>query len=241
MRTASPRVTAGPRPGGPLRPGEIANAGVFAALAVVIVSVGTFLPHLGVLELLAAVPFAIVGLRNRVRAVVASAVAAGFVALPGRRRVRDHRGRGLRGARRAVRDHPAPRPRSRHRRPGRRRARAGRRRRPSSGCWPCSRARDLAFGSIRATVAGGVRIAESVGLPASAGHAVISVTDTLLRAWPVVVAAVVVIAVLAAMLVTNALVGRGRAPGRVARAHRPARPRRAGRRRAGRAGRAGAA
>src|ERR1700749_1812034 len=63
-----------------LRPAEIANAGVFAALAVVIVSVGAFLPHLGASELLAVVPFAIVGLRHRVRAVVAATVAAAFVA-----------------------------------------------------------------------------------------------------------------------------------------------------------------
>src|ERR1700743_1408571 len=68
-----------PRPGA-LRPAEVASAGVFSALAVIIVSVGTFLPHLGVIELLSAVPFAIVGLRNRARAVVAAAVAAGFVA-----------------------------------------------------------------------------------------------------------------------------------------------------------------
>jgi len=47
---------------------------------VIIVSVGTFLPHLGVIELLSAVPFAIVGLRCRARAVIAAAVAAGFVA-----------------------------------------------------------------------------------------------------------------------------------------------------------------
>ena len=80
VRPVSPHSVPQVRPGGALRPAEIANAGVFSALAVVIVSVGTFLPHLGVIQLLSAVPFAIVGFRNRLRAVVAAAVAAGFVA-----------------------------------------------------------------------------------------------------------------------------------------------------------------
>ena len=80
VRPVSPHSVPQVRPGGALRPAEIANAGVFSALAVVIVSVGTFLPHLGVIQLLSAVPFAIVGFRNRVRAVVAATVAAGFVA-----------------------------------------------------------------------------------------------------------------------------------------------------------------
>ena len=79
VRPVSPRAVPEPR-SGVLRPAEVANAGVFGALAVIIVSVGTFLPHLGVIELLSAVPFAIVGLRYRVRAVVAATVAAGFVA-----------------------------------------------------------------------------------------------------------------------------------------------------------------
>src|SRR5580698_8163710 len=79
VRPLSPRIVPEMRSGA-LRPAEVANAGVFSALAVIIVSVGTFLPHLGVIMLLSAVPFAIVGLRHRVRAVVAAAVAAGFVA-----------------------------------------------------------------------------------------------------------------------------------------------------------------
>ena len=79
VRPVSPRAVPESRPGA-LRPAEVANAGVFGALAVIIVSVGTFLPHLGVIELLSAVPFAIVGLRYRVRAVIAATVAAGFVA-----------------------------------------------------------------------------------------------------------------------------------------------------------------
>lgn len=65
MRSETRRAAAVPAPGGALRPAEIADAGVFAALAVVIVSVGPFLPRLGAVELLAVVPFAMVGLRNR--------------------------------------------------------------------------------------------------------------------------------------------------------------------------------
>ena len=79
VRPVSPQIVPETRSGA-LRPAEIANAGVFGALAVIIVSVGTFLPHLGVIMLLSTVPFAIVGLRHRVRAVIAAAVAAGFVA-----------------------------------------------------------------------------------------------------------------------------------------------------------------
>ena len=53
---------------------------------------------------------------------------------------------------------------------------------------------------------GVVHIAESLRLPAPAGDAVVRVTDTLLGAWPVVVAAVIVIGVLVEMLLTNAFV-----------------------------------
>jgi energy-coupling factor transport system ATP-binding protein len=194
-----------PRPGGPLRPAEAADAGVFAALAVVVVSAGAFLPHLGALELLAVVPFAIVGLRNRVRAVVAAAVAAGFVGFlvaglaatiavaacavaGGLCGILRRRGRGAGAVALAA-----------------------------AGLGPVSaaavigllalfaKARTLAFGSLRASVAGGVRVAESAGVPVQAGHTVTSATDTLLRAWPVVVAVIVVVAVFAAMLGTNAL------------------------------------
>ena len=207
MRTASPLVTAGPRPGGPLRPAEAADAGVFAALAVVVVSAGAFLPHLGALELLAVVPFAIVGLRNRVRAVAAAAVAAGFVGFlvaglaatiavaacavaGGLCGILRRRGRGAGAVALAA-----------------------------AGLGPVSaaavigvlalfaKARTLAFGSLRASVAGGVRVAESAGLSVQAGHSVTSATDTLLSTWPVIVAVIVVVAVFAAMLGTNALAG----------------------------------
>jgi hypothetical protein len=77
---ARPPAVAAARPGGALRPVEIANAGVFAALAVVLVSIAAYLPHLTVVLFLVAVPFAVVALRARWRAVTASMIAAAFVA-----------------------------------------------------------------------------------------------------------------------------------------------------------------
>jgi len=202
VRTAVVPVT---RPGA-LRPAEIANAGVFGALAVIIVSVGTFLPHLGVIMLLSAVPFAIVGLRYRARAVVAAAVAAGFVAflaagafatvviagcavLGGPCGIIRRRGRGT-GTVAVV----------------------------AAGLAPVSAAvvvglsylfagiRELTLGTISATVAGFVHIAEILRLPSSAGDAVIRGTDTVVGDWAVVVAVAILVGVLAEMLLTNAFV-----------------------------------
>ena len=59
---------------------------------------------------------------------------------------------------------------------------------------------------MRATVVGVVHVAEFLRLPAPAGDAVVRVTGTILGAWPVVVATVIVIGVLAEMLLTNAFV-----------------------------------
>ncbi len=205
VRPLSPRIVPELRSGA-LRPAEVANAGVFSALAVIIVSVGTFLPHLGVIMLLSAVPFAIVGLRYRARAVIAAAVAAGFVAflaagafatvviagcalLGGPCGIIRRRGRGS-GAVALL----------------------------AAGLAPVLAAvvvgmsylfagiRELTLGTIRATVAGFVQIAEFLRLPVSAGDAVVRVTDTLLGAWPVVVAAAILIGVLVEMLLTNAFV-----------------------------------
>jgi energy-coupling factor transport system ATP-binding protein len=205
VRPLSPRIVPEMRSGA-LRPAEVANAGVFSALAVIIVSVGTFLPHLGVIMLLSAVPFAIVGLRYRARAVIAAAVAAGFVAflaagafatvviagcalLGGPCGIIRRRGRGS-GALLLL----------------------------AAGLAPVLAAvvvgmsylfagiRELTLGTIRATVAGFVQIAEFLRLPVSAGDAVVRVTDTLLGAWPVVVAAAILIGVLVEMLLTNAFV-----------------------------------
>ena len=205
VRPLSPRIVPEMRSGA-LRPAEVANAGVFSALAVIIVSVGTFLPHLGVIMLLSAVPFAIVGLRYRARAVIAAAVAAGFVAflaagafatvviagcalLGGPCGIIRRRGRGS-GALLLL----------------------------AAGLAPVLAAvvvgmsylfagiRELTLGTIRATVAGFVQIAEFLRLPVSAGDAVVRVTDTLLGAWPVVVAAAILVGVLVEMLLTNAFV-----------------------------------
>jgi len=204
VRPVSPHATPQVRPGGALRPAEIANAGVFSALAVVIVSVGTFLPHLGVIQLLSAVPFAIVGFRNRVRAVVAATVAAGFVAFLVAGLFATVVIAGC-----AVLGGPCGIVRRRGRRTGAVALLA-------AGLAPvCAAAavgvsylfagaRELTLGYVRASIAGVVRIAEILRLPEAAGHAVVSATDTLLNAWPVVVAAVIVIGVLAEMLVTNA-------------------------------------
>jgi energy-coupling factor transport system ATP-binding protein len=173
---------------------------------VIIVSVGTFLPHLGVVMLLSAVPFAIVGLRNRARAVVAAAVAAGFVAflaagafatvvvagcalLGGPCGIIRRRGRGS-GAVALLALVLAP---------------------VSAAvvvglCYLFAGARDLTLESLRATLVGVINVAELLGLPVSAGNAAVSVIDTLLGAWAAVIAAVIVIGVLAEMSVTNAFV-----------------------------------
>ena len=178
---------------------------MFAGLAVVIVSVGTFLPHLGVIQLLAIVPFAITGLRNRARAIVAAAIAAAFVAflVAGAIAALVIAGCAVLGGLCGI-----------IRRHGRG---SGTVALVAAGLAPVSAAaalgvlsllsgvRDLALGSLRAGVAGTVRVAESAGVPVPVGHAVVGMTDSLLRAWPIIVAAVVIVAVPAGMLLTNVL------------------------------------
>ncbi len=66
--------------------------------------------------------------------------------------------------------------------------------------------RELTLETMRATVVGVVHVAEFLRLPSPAGDAVIRAADTLLGAWPVVVAAVILVGVLAEMLITNAFV-----------------------------------
>ena len=206
LRPVTASVVPGTGAGGVLRPAEVANAGVFGALAVIIVSVGTFLPHLGLIQLLSAVPFAIVGLRYRVRAVIAASVAAGFVAFlaAGAFATVVIAGCALLGGPCGI-----------IRRHGRG---SGAVALLAAGLAPVLAAavvglsylfagvRELTLGTIRATVVGGVNIAEFVRLPSSAGDAVVRVTDSLLGAWPAVVGAVVVIGVLLEMLLTNAFV-----------------------------------
>jgi energy-coupling factor transporter ATP-binding protein EcfA2/energy-coupling factor transporter transmembrane protein EcfT len=205
VRPVSPHIVPEPRSGA-LRPAEVANAGVFGALAVIIVSVGTFLPHLGVVMLLSAVPFAIVGLRNRARAVIAAAVAAGFVAflaagafatvviagcalLGGPCGIIRRHGRGS-GAVVLLAAVLAPVSAA---------AVVG-------ASYLFTGIRELTLGTIRATVTGVVHIAEFLGVPAQAGDAVVSGANTLLGAWPAVVAGVILTGVLAEMLLTNAFV-----------------------------------
>lgn len=205
VRPVSPRAVPEPRPG-VLRPAEVANAGVFGALAVIIVSVGTFLPHLGVIELLSAVPFAVVGLRYRVRAVVAATVAAGFVAflaagafatvmisgcalLGGPCGIIRRRGHGA-GAVALLAAVLAP-------------ALAG----VVVGLsYLFAGIRELTLQTMRATAVGFINIAEFLRLPAPAGDALIRLTDRVLGAWPVVIGTVFVAGVLAEMLVTSAFV-----------------------------------
>ena len=205
VRPVSPHVVPETRPGA-LRPAEVANAGVFGALAVIIVSVGTFLPHLGVIMLLSAVPFAIVGLRHRARAVIAAAVAAGFVAflaagafatvviagcavLGGPCGIIRRRGQGS-GAVALLAAALAPLAAA---------AVVGL-------SYLFAGIRELTVETLRATVTGVVHIAEFLRLPAPAGDAVVRATNTLLDDWPVVVAAVVLVGVLVEMFFTNAFV-----------------------------------
>ncbi|HEX6453764.1 MAG TPA: ATP-binding cassette domain-containing protein [Trebonia sp.] len=206
VHPASLHAVADYRTDGALRPAEIANAGVFAALAVVIVSVGAFLPHLGAIELLAVVPFAIVGLRHRVRAVVAAAVVAAFVAflVAGATATIVATGCAVLGGLCGI-----------IRRHGRG---SGTVALVSAGLAPVSMvaalgvfylfsaARNLAFESIDASVVGVGRVAASIPGLGPICHAADNVGDALLSDWPVVVAVAVLVGVPVGMLLTNALV-----------------------------------
>jgi energy-coupling factor transporter ATP-binding protein EcfA2/energy-coupling factor transporter transmembrane protein EcfT len=206
VRSVSPNVAANSSSSGVLRPVEIANAGVFAALAVVIVAVGAFLPHLGAIELLSVVPFAIVGLRDRMRAVVAAVVAAAFVAflvagatatlaivgcaVPG----------GLCGIIR------------RHGRGSGTVALAAVGLAPVSAAvvvgvlYLFSGARNLAFGSLRATIVGVGRVVASLHALRPVCHALEGIGDALLGAWPAAVTVLILIGVPVGMFLTNVLV-----------------------------------
>lgn len=65
---------------GRLRPIEAGSAAVLSAAAVAIVVVGSFLPRAGALELLAAVPLAVLAERHRGRPILAGAVAGSVLA-----------------------------------------------------------------------------------------------------------------------------------------------------------------
>ena len=194
------------RRGAALSPIAVANAGVFAALAVVVVSIGAFLPHLGAIELLSVVPFAIVGLRHRARAVVAAAIAAGFVAflVAGATATVVVVGCAvLGGLCGAVRRHGRG---------------FGTIALISCGLAPLSAlvavgalqvfsgARELAFGSLRASLVGLGRLAGRLTGFQPIVRDVQAACDVLLRYWPLAVSAVVILAVPVGMLATNALV-----------------------------------
>jgi energy-coupling factor transporter ATP-binding protein EcfA2 len=68
------------RSGGPLRPGELAEAAVLGDLSVALLFLGWMLPLGPVLQILAVAPMAALGARRRPRAVVAAAVASSSVA-----------------------------------------------------------------------------------------------------------------------------------------------------------------
>lgn len=202
----SPKTAATAHSGGALRPVAIANAGVFAALAVVIVSVGAFLPHLGAIELLSVVPFAIVGLRYRVRSVAAAAVAAAFTAflvagptativvigcavLGGLCGIVRRHGRGF-GTIALVASVLAP---------------------VSAlmavgALYIFSAARDLTIASVRASLVGVGRLADHIPGFSPIVHDAEAACDVLLREWPVAVSAVVILAVPVGMLATNLVV-----------------------------------
>src|SRR6185437_11365332 len=153
-----------------------------------------------------AVPFAIVGLRHRVRAVIAAAVAAGFVAflaagafatimiagcamLGGPCGIIRRRGRGS-GTAALLAAVLAPLSAA---------AVVG-------VAYLFAGIRELTLETIRATVVGVINVAEFLRLPTSAGDALTRVTDTLIGAWPVVIASLVVVGVLAEIFFTNAFV-----------------------------------
>src|SRR5580692_2629057 len=64
---------------GPLEAEELALAAVMASVTVAISLVGSLIPHAGPIAILGAVPLAIVSLRHRLRALLASAFAAATV------------------------------------------------------------------------------------------------------------------------------------------------------------------
>lgn len=179
---------------------------MFTALAVVVVSIGAFLPRLGVTELLAVVPFAIVGVRDRARAVIAAGVAAALAAflvagatatiavigcavLGGLCGIVRRHGRGA-GTIALVSAVLAPI------------AAAG----AVGVLYLFSAARELAFTSLRTTLDGVVRVAGALGVPAGIGRTASGLVGFLLGAWPLVIAIVVLVAVPIGMLATNALV-----------------------------------
>ncbi|MDO2970935.1 ABC transporter ATP-binding protein [Mycobacteroides abscessus] len=65
---------------GPLKPNELAQSSVLAALTATIVVIGTSLPFLGPLRMLALVPMGVVGYRCRLRALATATISAAAIA-----------------------------------------------------------------------------------------------------------------------------------------------------------------
>ena len=78
MSATSPAAT--PRAGGPLRPGELAQSAVMAALCAATAIIAVVVPFAGALSLLGMVPMGLLAYRYRLRGLIAGTVAAGLIA-----------------------------------------------------------------------------------------------------------------------------------------------------------------
>src|ERR1700757_1562390 len=78
MSATSPATT--PRGAGPLRPGELAQSAVMAALCAATAIIAIVVPFAGALALLGTVPMGLLAYRYRLRVLIAATVAAGVIA-----------------------------------------------------------------------------------------------------------------------------------------------------------------
>jgi energy-coupling factor transport system ATP-binding protein len=78
MSATSPATT--PRGAGPLRPGELAQSAVMAALCAATAIIAVVVPFAGALALLGTVPMGLLAYRYRLRVLIAATVAAGVIA-----------------------------------------------------------------------------------------------------------------------------------------------------------------
>src|ERR1700760_3283742 len=78
MSATSPATK--PRGAGPLRPGELAQSAVMAALCAATAIISIVVPFAGALALLGTVPMGLLAYRYRIRALITATVAAGVIA-----------------------------------------------------------------------------------------------------------------------------------------------------------------
>src|ERR1700753_3919618 len=78
MSATSPATK--PRGAGPLRPGELAQSAVMAALCAATEIIAIVVPFAGALSLLGMVPMGLLAYRYRIRVLIAATVAAGMIA-----------------------------------------------------------------------------------------------------------------------------------------------------------------